>query len=340
MGNIPAGTYGTLVLPANIAFTDTYQLLIVSWSSTQIVLGGINYEGSPTVGSLTNGDSVSIFVFNSNVASGTCTVLVGSGTGCSNTAGNTSLVAAVLPASRSVQLGATATAFATIINTGAAPGTNCAVAPVAPVPTTFVYQTTDPTTNALTGTANTPVNIAAGAAQSFVIAPTPTAAFNAADVGFSFACTNAAAAPVETGLNTLLLSASTSPVPDVVALGATASNDGILHIPGASGSNAFAVATVNLGSSSAITASVSTAGATLPLALTLCQTNPATGQCISAIGGTVTTTISANATPTFAIFGTASGAIPFNPANSRIFVQFSDSTGVVRGETSVAIETQ
>jgi hypothetical protein len=54
----------------------------------------------------------------------------------------------------------------------------------------------------------------------------------------------------------------------------------------------------------------------------------------------VTTTIAANATPTFSIFGTASGAIPFSPANSRIFVQFSDSTGVVRGETSVAVETQ
>jgi hypothetical protein len=246
----------------------------------------------------------------------------------------------VLPESRSVEVGATATAFATIINTGAATGTSCAIAPSPPVPATFVYQTTNPATNALTGTANTPVNIDAGAAQSFVIALTPTAAFNATNVDFIFACANATEAPVETGLNTLLLSASTSPVPDVVALGATASNDGILHITGTSGSNAFAVATVNLGASSAITASINTAGANLPLALTLCQTNPASGQCISAIGATVATTIPAEATPTFAVFGTASGAIPFNPANSRIFVQFSDSTGAVRGETSVAVETQ
>jgi hypothetical protein len=34
-------------------------------------------------------------------------------------------------------------------------------------------------------------------------------------------------------------------VPDVVALVATAQNDGILHITGTTGSNAFAVATVN-----------------------------------------------------------------------------------------------
>jgi hypothetical protein len=246
----------------------------------------------------------------------------------------------VLPESRSVEVGDTATAFATIINTGSATGASCAIAPSLPIPGTFVYQTTNPTTNALTGSANTPVDIAAGAAQSFVIALTPTAAFNATDVGFSFACANAPAAPTPTGLNTLLASASTSSVPDVVALVATAQNDGILHITGTSGSNAFAVATVNLGSASAITASINTADATLPLALTLCQTNPASGQCISAIGATVTTTIAANATPTFAIFGTADGAIPFDPADSRIFVQFSDSTGVVRGETSVAVQTQ
>jgi hypothetical protein len=250
------------------------------------------------------------------------------------------LVAAVLPSSRSVEVGATATAFATIINSGATAGTACTIAPATTVPATFVYQTTNPATNALIGTANTPVNIAAGASQSFVIALTPTAAFNATNVDFSFACANAAAAPMQTGLNTLLLSASTSPVSDIVALVATAQNDGILHIAGTSGSNAFAVATINLGASSAITATANTGGATLPLALTLCQTNPTTGQCTSPVGSSVSTTINANATPTFAIFGTANGAIPFDPANNRIFVQFTDGSGVVRGETSVAVETQ
>ena len=40
------------------------------------------------------------------------------------------------------------------------------------------------------------------------------------------------------------------------------------------------------------------------------------------------------------IFGQASGAIPFDPADNRIFVQFNDAGGVVRGSTSVAVETQ
>jgi subtilase family serine protease len=251
------------------------------------------------------------------------------------------LVAAILPESRSAVVGNPVTAFATIINTGASTASACSIAPVGNLPIDFLYQTTNPATNVLTGTANTPVDIAGNnGAQSFLIAVTPSAAFNPTQLPFTFGCGGVAAAPSETGLNTLLVSASTSPVPDIVALVATASNDGILHIPGASGSNAFAVATVNLGSASPITVSINTGGATLPLTLTLCQTDPSSSQCTSAIGATVTTTIAANATPTFAVFGTASGAIPFNPANSRIFVQFSDSTGAVRGETSVAVETQ
>jgi hypothetical protein len=54
----------------------------------------------------------------------------------------------------------------------------------------------------------------------------------------------------------------------------------------------------------------------------------------------VTFTINANATPTVAIFATASDAVPFEPANNRIFVTFNDAGGVVRGSTNVAVEAQ
>jgi hypothetical protein len=254
--------------------------------------------------------------------------------------GPSPLVAAVLPSSRSVQVGNTATAFATIINSGQTAVSGCAIVPVTPVPASFVYQTTNPTTNALTGSPNTPASIAAGASQSFVIAFTPNAPFVPTNVVLGFDCTGASAAPSNTGLNTLLLSASATPVPDIVALAATASNDGILHITGTTGSNAFAVATVNVGASASITATANTGTATLPLAISLCQTNPTTGQCISSIGSTVTATINSNATPTFAIFATASGSVPFVPQTNRIFVEFSDANQVVRGSTSVAVQTE
>ena len=73
---------------------------------------------------------------------------------------------------------------------GSAAAAQCGIAPVGNLPLSFTYQTTNPSTNALTGTANTPVTIAAGGAQSFVVALSPSGAFGASNVDFSFACTN------------------------------------------------------------------------------------------------------------------------------------------------------
>ena len=97
-----------------------------------------------------------------------------------------SLVAAVLPSSRSVQVGTTATAFATIINTSSATATACGLALLTSLPATFSYQTTNPATNQVIGSPNTPVNIAAGAAQSYVFALTPSAPIAPTDVQLSF----------------------------------------------------------------------------------------------------------------------------------------------------------
>ncbi len=256
------------------------------------------------------------------------------------TPGPVGVVSAVLPASRSVQVGMPATAFATIINTSSNVATNCGLGFGSTVPAGFVFQTTDPATNALTGTLNTPVNIAAGAAQSYVFAITPSGPFAPTDLPIPAGCSNSGPAPSVVGLNTLLLSASSTPVPDIVALAATISNDGIVNIPGASGTGAFAVASVNVGIGDTITASADTGTRSLPVQITLCQTNPGNGQCTSAVAPTVSTSIPANGTPTFAIFVTGTGSVPFDPANNRIFVRFKDGASITRGATSVAVRTQ
>ena len=255
-------------------------------------------------------------------------------------AGATPLVASVLPSSRSIRAGATATVFATMINGGSTAASGCAVAPVTTVPAGFTYQTTDPATNALIGSPNTPVSIAAGGIQSFLIGFATNAAFPPTDVALGFDCTSTPAAQSSAGLNTLLLSASTTPVPDVVALVATPTGDGIVDLQGASGANAFAIATFNLGAGAAITAMADTGAAVLPVSVSICETNPSTGQCVSAIGSTVSTTIAAGATPTFTVFVTGTGTVPFDPAASRVFVRFADAAGTIRGSTSVAVRTQ
>jgi YVTN family beta-propeller protein len=253
---------------------------------------------------------------------------------------NLILNAAVLPSSRSVQVGSSATLFGTIINSGPGTASNCRVAPATSAPATFTYQTTDPATNGLTGTANTPMNIPQGGAQSFLLAFTPSAAFGPTDVAFSFFCSNAVAAASYSGVNTLLLSASATPVPDVVAIALTATNDGILHVPGSNGSGALAVAIANVGSGDALTVQADTGGASLPLMLTLCQTNPATAACLATPSSMVPTTVNGNGTATYSVFAKATGTVPFMPAANRIFIRFVDSGGVTRGSTSVAVQTQ
>jgi len=212
------------------------------------------------------------------------------------------------------------------------------IASITSIPATFHFQTTDPATNQVTGSPDTSADIPAG--QTYVLAFTPTAPFPPTDVRLSFNCANASPAPITVGVNTLLLSASATPVPDVVALAATVTNDGIVNIPGASGTGAFAVATVNVGATGTITASADTGNATLPVNISLCQTNPANGQCISAISASVTAQININATPTFAIFVQGHGNVPFDPAANRIFVRFKEAGAVTRGSTSVAVRTQ
>jgi hypothetical protein len=67
----------------------------------------------------------------------------------------------VLPASRSVQVGHFATAFASMINNSSTTVTGCGIAPVTSIPETFSFQTTNPVTNQLTGTPDSRVDIPA-----------------------------------------------------------------------------------------------------------------------------------------------------------------------------------
>ena len=139
----------------------------------------------------------------------------------------------------------------------------------------------------------------------------------------------------------LLLSASFTPPPDLVALVATTTNNGVMELTDNSGF--FTAATINVGAAATITVTVDTGDATLPLSMSLCQTDPATSACINPSVPTsesVLVDVAEGDTPTFAVFATADGAIELDPASSRVFLRFSDELGVVRGATSVAVETR
>jgi len=297
-----------------------------NWAAINAGLGqtGINALAISPSGTCLHAGTINAGVFDFETAPGACVPVP---------------AAAVLPASRSVQVDTAATAFVAIANPSAVTATGCSIGLVSGIGADFSFQQTDRSTNALKGAPNTPVDIAPNDFQTFVISLTPGQSINPTDVEFRFACVNTAAAATVVGVNTLLLSASSSPTPDIVALAATVTNDGIVHIPGPNGVGFFSVATVNVGAGGSITAAVDTGGVTLPVTMTICMTNPANGQCLTANAASVTVPINASETPTFAIFVTGKGAVPFDPGVNRAFVRFKDAAGATRGATSVAVET-
>lgn len=256
-------------------------------------------------------------------------------------ADRTALASAVLPTSRSGQVGTTLSAFVSVINGGNVTAVDCSLALDTPLPVAFGYQRTEPSTNTVIGLPNTPSDIAPRAVQTYLITAEVLGEFAPTDTRFRYSCANAAnVAPLE-GLNTLLLSGSATPVPDVVALAATANANGILDVPGNAGAAAFAVATVNVGSAGALTAHADTFGVALPLTLGICETD-LTGACLDpqkSLTDTTPFTAQALGTASFAVFVGGAGFVSDRAAEHRIRVVFRDAGGAVRGQTSVAVRT-
>lgn len=249
------------------------------------------------------------------------------------------LYAAVLPASRSVQVGSPATAFATIINAGTSALNNCQFSPVSNVNGRFSYQTTN-SSNQLTGTPNTPVTIGANASQSFLLAFDTTAAFASTDVQFAYVCTNANSALPIVGVNTIKLVFDANPVPDLITIGVTQSGDGYARTGGPSGTGLFVISSINIGSAGVMTARARVTGTNTPVAVSVCQTDPNTGVCMAPPTSSVTATINNNQITTWGAFAQASGTVEPDPAQFRIFFEFIDAGGVVRGSTSTAVTTR
>ncbi|MEI9985060.1 MAG: hypothetical protein WDN69_18825 [Aliidongia sp.] len=194
----------------------------------------------------------------------------------------------------------------------------------------------------MTGSPNTPVTIAGnGGLQTFLITFRGTQAFSAPAMPIAFLCTSGAAleeANIVPGVDTVDLAMSSTAVADVIALAATPTSNGILEMP-VNGAAAFAVASTNVGVTAPLTVSVDTGNASLPLAVSICQSNPSNGQCLAPAASSVSLSYAGGTAPTFSVFAAATGSIAFNPAATRIFVRFKDSSGGLHGSTSVAVET-
>lgn len=110
-----------------------------------------------------------------------------------------------------------------------------------------------------------------------------------------------------------------------------------MHVPGTTGTAIVATAAVNIGAGAAMTMVPSTTSS-LPVALSICETNP-DGSCKATPGTSISRTLNNNETATFTVFAQGSGNIAFDPANNRVRLDFVDSAGVIRGQTSAALRT-
>ncbi len=258
--------------------------------------------------------------------------------------GTTSLTSSVLPASRTGYFpgGPAITVFATVINAGANPAQGCAIAVAAGDPVSLAFQQTN-AANAPFGAMNPLFDLAAGQKRSFVLFMTPTATSPGQDVFPDFTCDNASTNAIP-GVNTAYLTILGQQGPDILSINATPSADGIIHVP-SGGTGFMTISAINIGSGdstgsqdAAVTVSVDTGNAALPLNLKLCQTD-ANSICTSALGPSVDTVIG-NSPAFFAVFvdDRSSAGIPLDAANARIFLRIKGATSsTILSVTSAAV---
>ena len=249
------------------------------------------------------------------------------------------LFAAVLPGHRTTEIGNRVSAFATILNAGHALATGCSMVPRTSLAAEFRYFATDPATNVAIGQPNRAVDIPAGAAATFTFDFRPLEA-RSGEVMFRFACENTGAVGTLAGINSFGLTALTAPTPDVVLLAATASGDGVVRLSAGERTGAFALASINVGAAGSVRARVRGSGANLPVALAICETNPATGACLSGQvpRGEWLLDVAERTTSTFSVFVTGNAPITLDPASNRVIVEFLDEAGELVGASSVAVQ--
>ncbi|PHS22826.1 MAG: hypothetical protein COA84_12170 [Robiginitomaculum sp.] len=270
----------------------------------------------------------------------------------------TTLFSSVLPSARSGSFGGAAdapgvsrpaavgdpiTVFASVINAGANLAQNCVISVPAASPVTLSYQQTD-AANVPMGPADAPFDIAGGQSRSFILAFTPVATSPGKDVFPDFSCEDANVDAIP-GVNMVFLTIKGQAGPDVLSIGATTSGDGIINIP-TGGIGFMTMAAINIGvgdaggsSDAAVTVSVDTGAASLPVLLQLCETDAA-GACFDPLGtGPVDSVIGAGPS-FFAVFVTdqSTNGIALDAANARAFVRFKDAAaGTNLSVTSAAI---
>lgn len=251
----------------------------------------------------------------------------------------TGLVSAVLPLARSVTINTPATAFATVINAGNFALSDCSFSTPPGLDGKFHFQTTDPQTNAVTGTEDAAVTLGALEAQSYVFSVLSSESIAQMEIPLIYSCDDGIGVGIIDGINVFRLAVDENPVADVIAVAGVAGirgDTGTVFLLGDNRIEFFVVATSNIGAAADITVTATTSNDALPITVQACIDS---ADCPAATNS-LQELQTANSTAAYFFLVTAQGDVPFDPAANRINVNFTDSTGVLRGSTSVAVTTE
>lgn len=288
----------------------------------------------------------------------------------SDAAGAQGLMSSILPTARSVQTGTPAGVFASVINSSAVTVEQCTVAFAANTPEaagTLRFQQVDENGDPVAGSLDIPFEIVAGATQSLVLFTVPSGPLSTTDIILDFTCAddgngNPISARSILGVNTLSLSASDTPVPDIIAVAATLNGQGSVRLLEGQNFEPVSLAAVNFGAGDPASPSPGLSSAAdneatitvrprlslpdtgfqsgTPIKLDICETN-SLGICTSERVRILQTRIGTDAV----LFKVRALRIPgIGVANLpdlvRVFVDFVDTDGVLRGQTSVAVSVE
>jgi hypothetical protein len=261
------------------------------------------------------------------------------------------LFASTLPLTRNLDFDTISTHFGSIFNAGTTPAMNCKISLSTPLPAHLTYTPTDPATNLPNGPSNTPVDIAPGTSQSFIIGLTAQKEFLGitqrpfpdGQVEFNYQCDDNRSASTFPGINTLVLSYANTPQTDIIPIIAEPTNTGIFTIDPMSRTGAFAAAAINIGAADPhITIRPRLSMEYNMITLSICDTtNQPGGACINPPTSQIMMPYGANTINTYTVFAIADpdqAAIPLDALNNRIFLDYTDDNGTLRGSTSIALK--
>lgn len=253
---------------------------------------------------------------------------------------NTTLKARVQTQARSLVAGSSGKVDVYVTNTGSQQAVGCWVDPDWNMSAQVQFEVLSNAGAPLTS-AGENFSILPGATRRVGVTITPESGTtaNLIDVPIRVSCLNANGVAPFLDYNYTTLSWGSTGTPDIVASFAPAGTD-LVELPGTSNIVTRVLTATNNGSAGTLFIKPYKTILSTAVSLAICEINGA-GACLEPFAASITKTVNAGQFRRFKVRFRSTGAIPLDEFRRRVLVKFLDgnSTGPVRGQTSIAVKT-